>query len=140
MHFNGAKAAYFSQGSELPTSILPNADSRIKDRLTLFEEIFASLSKGYSKNRMLYATTSLFHFLGSMKFIGEYRACNTLSTRGRDVVEEAIHYMQENVNQKLSLTDIAREVKLSISYFSNLFLDKTGYSPLHYLTQLRIKK
>lgn len=140
MHFNGAKAAYFSQGFELPTSISPNADSRITDRLTLFEEIFASLNKGYSKHRMLYATTSLFHFLGSMKFIGEYRACNTLATRGRDVVEEAIHYMQENINKKLLLPDIAREAKLSVSYFSNLFLEKTGYSPLRYLTQLRIQK
>lgn len=140
MHFNGAKAAFFSQGFDRPTSISPNVDSRIKERLTLFEEIFSSLSKGYSKNYMLYATTSLFHFLGSMKFIREYRDCSTQATRHKDIVEEMIHYMQENINKKLSLTDIAKEAKLSVSYFSNLFLEKTGYSPLRYLTQLRIQK
>lgn len=140
MHFNGAKAAFFSEGFEHPTSISPNADSRIKERLNLFEEIFSSLSKGYSRNYMLYATTSLFHFLGSMKFIGEYRQCNTQAIGRKDMVEEVIHYMQENINKKLSLADIAKEARLSVSYFSNLFLEKTGYSPLRYLTQLRIQK
>ena len=70
---------------------------------------------------MLYATTSLFHFLGSMNY------------SRKDVVQLAIHYMKENLNKKIRLTDIAGEVKLSTSYFSNLFEEKTGSSPLRYL-------
>ena len=69
---------------------------------------------------MLYATTSLFHFLGSMKFIGEYRDCGSMNHSQKDVVQLAIHYMKENLNKKIRLTDIAGEVKLSTSYFSNL--------------------
>ena len=56
------------------------------------------------------------------------------------VVQLAIQYMKENLNKKIRLTDIAREVKLSASYFSNLFEEKTGSSPLRYLNYLRIQE
>lgn len=140
MHFNGAKADFFSKGFDRPTDISSNDNSRIKERLNLFEEIFSCLNKGYSKNYMLYATTSLFHFLGSMKFMGEYRDSNVSRRERMDVVDKAIHYMQENIHKKVALHDIANEVKLSVSYFANLFYEKTGYSPLRYLTQLRIQE
>ncbi len=140
MHFNGKKASYFSSNFDRPTNISPHADSRIKERLYLFEEIYSSLNRGYSKNYMLYAITSLFHFLGSMKFIGEYRDSNAAGHERKDVVEEVIHYMCENISRKLSLEDLAKTVKLSASYFSNLFYHKTGYSPLRYLTHLRMQE
>ena len=132
IHFNGTKAAFFSAGFDRPKSITPQEDSRIKERLVLFEEIYSSISFGYSKNYMLYATTSLFHFLGSMKFIGEYRDCGSMrnSYRNKDVVQIAIHFMQENLSKTIRLADIAAEVNLSVSYFSNLFEEKTGSSPL----------
>lgn len=142
IHFNGTKAAFFSAGFDRPKSITPQEDSRIKERLVLFEEIYSSISFGYSKNYMLYATTSLFHFLGSMKFIGEYRDCGSMrnSYRNKDVVQIAIHFMQENLSKTIRLADIAAEVNLSVSYFSNLFEEKTGSSPLRYLTYLRIQE
>ena len=140
IHFDGDKAAFFSVGFDRPRNITPEAHSRIKERLTLFEEIYSSISSGYNKNYMLYATTSLFHFLGSMKFIGEYRDCGSMNNSRKDVIQLAIHYMKENLNKKIRLTDIAREVKLSASYFSNLFEEKTGSSPLRYLNYLRIQE
>ena len=53
IHFNGTKAAFFSAGFDRPKSITPQEDSRIKERLVLFEEIYSSISFGYSKK--LYA-------------------------------------------------------------------------------------
>ena len=97
IHFDGDKAAFFSVGFDRPRNITPEAHSRIKERLTLFEEIYSSISSGYNKNYMLYATTSLFHFLGSMKFIGEYRDCGSMNNSRKDVVQLAIHYMKENL-------------------------------------------
>ncbi|MCC8172063.1 MAG: AraC family transcriptional regulator [Parabacteroides sp.] len=142
IHFNGAKAAFFSAGFNRPKNITPQEDSRIKERLVLFEEIYSSVSSGYNKNYMLYATASLFHFLGSMKFIGEYRDCGSLRNdcKNQDVVQAAIHFMQENLSKTIRLAEIAAEVKLSVSYFSTLFEEKTGSSPLRYLTYLRIQE
>lgn len=141
IHFDGGKAAFFSVGFEKPHDISPAEHSRIKERLMLFEEIYASVSSGYNKNYMLYATTSLFHFLGSMKFLGEYRECHFVERTGKDdMVQRAIHFMRENLNKRLCLADIAGEVKLSVSYFSKLFEEKIGSPPLRYLNYLRIQE
>lgn len=140
IHFNGEKASFFSDGFNRPQHISPNIDSRIKERLSLFEEIYSSLSNGYSKNYMLYATTILFHFLGSMKFIGEYREYRMEERKESDIVQIAIHFMKENINKKILLADIAKEIKLSVSYFSSLFYEKTGFPPLRYLTHLRVQE
>lgn len=77
-----------------------------------------------------------------MKFIGEYRDCGSMrnSYRNKDVVQIAIHFMLENLSKTIRLADIAAEVNLSVSYFSNLFEEKTGSSPLRYLTYLRIQE
>lgn len=141
IHFDGGKAAYFSVGFDKPHDIQPAEHSRIKERLVLFEEIYSSVSSGYNKNYMLYATSSMFHFLGSMKFLGEYRECHFVRTSGKeDMVQRAVHFMRENLNRRLRLADIAGEVRLSASYFSRLFEDKTGSPPLRYLNYLRIQE
>lgn len=94
IHFDGKKAAFFSSGFDRPCNITPEAHSRIKERLTLFEEIYSAINSGYNKNYMLYATTSLFHFLGSMKFIGEYRDCGSMN-HSRKRCSTACHSLHE---------------------------------------------
>jgi len=140
MHFDGEKAAFFANGFDHPTNISPNVNSRIEERLQLFEEIFSTLSKGFSTNNIYYSITSLFHFLGSMKFLGEYRESRKSDETQVDIIDEVIHFMRENIEKKLTLAEIANEAKLSASYLSLLFHKKTDYSPLRYLTLLRIQK
>jgi len=140
MHFDGEKAAFFADGFEHPTDISPNSNSRIQERLQLFEEIFNTLSKSLSMNNIYYSITSLFHFLGSMKFLGEYRDSIELTTKKNDVIDDVIHYMHENIEHKLTLADIAIHAGLSTSHLSLLFHKKTYYSPLQYLNHLRIQK
>ncbi|MDD4969097.1 MAG: AraC family transcriptional regulator [Paludibacter sp.] len=140
MHFDGEKAAFFADGFDHPTNISPNVNSRIEERLQLFEEIYTTLSKGFSTNNIYYSITSLFHFLGSMKFLGEYRESVESTKKQLDVIDEVIHFMHENIEKKLTLADMAKEAKLSASHLSLLFHKKTDYSPLRYLTHLRIQK
>lgn len=140
MHFNGEKASYFSANFQKPYSIVPEQDSRISERLQLFEEIFSALSHKQEKNYMLYATTSLFHFLGSMKFLGEYRGVSSMHYYQGDIVEEGIHFMRENLSKRIHLKDIAAISKLSVSHFSKVFEQKTGLPPLKYLNHLRIQE
>lgn len=140
MHFDGEKAAFFADGFDQPTNISPNLNSRIQERLQLFEEIFNTLSKNLSMNNIYYSITSLFHFLGSMKFLGEYRDSVELITRKTDTIDEVIHYMHENIEHKLALDNLAGQAGLSTSHLSLLFHKKTSYSPLQYLNHLRIQK
>ncbi|MCE1155706.1 MAG: AraC family ligand binding domain-containing protein, partial [Bacteroidales bacterium] len=107
LHFDGEKAGFFSEGLDRPTPVNPARNSRIEDRLDLFEEIFATLKNGYSKENIDYSTSSLFHFLGSLKFLGTYRDSLSARSGKNDLVDDAIHFMRENIHRKLSLKEIA---------------------------------
>jgi AraC-like DNA-binding protein len=140
IHFDGEKASFFSEGHDKPTRISPEKDSRIEERIQLFEEIFFTLKNGYSKSNLDYSITSFFHFLGSLKFLGAYRESISTKQNERDVVDDAIHFMRENIHKSLTLKELTEYVGLSISHFSTLFKAKTGYSPLNYLSQLKIQQ
>lgn len=142
IHFDGEKARFFAESLEKPLLILPEKDSRIEERFKLFEEIFSTLKNGYGKNNLEFSITALFYFLGSLKFLSTYRECNNLNPQSqqRDVADEAIHYMRENVRKKITLKEISDYVGFSASHFSALFKQKTGHSPLNYLIHLKIQE
>jgi len=140
MHYDGEKAGFFSDGLDQPTQVNPEKNSRIEERLHLFEEIFATLKNGYSKTNLDYSISSLFHFLGSLKFLGAYRESLSAKNNQHDMVDDAIHFMRENIHKRLTLKEIAGFTGFSSSHFSSLFQKKTGYSPLNYLSQLKIQQ
>ena len=140
LHFDGSNAPFFANGLNKPTNVIPGTNSRIEERIDLFDEIFNVLSKGYSKNNIYYVTSSLFYFLGSIKFLGEYRQDASSDEKSQLLVDEIIHYMRENISRKLTNNDLASHVGLSCSHFSLLFQQKTGHSPINYLNQLKIQK
>lgn len=141
IHFDGEKAAFFSEGLDKPLLISPEKDSRLEDRFKLFEEIFSTLKNGYSKSNLEFSITALFYFFGSLKYLTTYRASNNTSQQQeRDVANEAIHFMRENVRKRLTMKEIADFSGFSPSYFSALFHDKTGYSPLNYFIHLKIQE
>lgn len=143
IHFDGEKAAFFSEGLDKPLLVSPGKDSRLDDRFKLFEEIYSTLKNGYSKYNLEFSISALFYFFGSLKYLNTYRACNTTTQKPglqRDMVNEAIHFMRENVRKRLILKEIADYVGFSPSHFSTLFQSKTGYSPLNYFIQLKIQE
>ena len=142
IHFDGHLATYLAEGFEKPVLILPDSDSRINHRFSLFEEIFQTLKNGYSHQNLEYSTTALLYFLGSIKYLSSYRRAivSNNSPDEKDVIENAIHFMRENIHKKLSVKSIANYVGISASHFSAIFQSKTGYAPLSYLTHLKIQQ
>jgi AraC family transcriptional regulator, arabinose operon regulatory protein len=142
IHFDGEKAAFFADGFDKPMLISPEKDSRIEIRFKLFEEIFSTLKNGYSSSNLDFSITTLFYFLGSLKYLSAYRATNNLNPTvpKRDVVEEAIHYMRENIRKRITLKELSAYVGYSASHFSVVFQNKTGHSPLNYHIQLKIQE
>ena len=139
IHFEGLLAPYFSKDLERPLLINPGKDSRIGDRLELFEDIFTILKNGYSKFNLDYSVTVLFHFLGSLKYMNAFRCSLSERQSKREMTEDAIHFMRENLQNPLKLKEIAHYTGLSASHFSMLFKQKTGYTPLSYFNQLRLQ-
>ncbi len=138
LHFSGTQAQHFIDITGNTKSIIPCKISRIEDRIQLFEEIIQNLEMGYSHENIHYANICLWHFLGSFKYISQFRQIRTI--RELDVIEDSILFMKEHLANKITLKDISEQCGLSPSHFSMLFKAKTSRTPMDYLIHLRIQK
>ncbi len=138
IHFKGSLAGEFFPPSVEIKEIRPGMRSRIERRIEMFEEILTTLENGFSIENLLYSCSALHHFLGSLRYLGVYRALG--GSEENDVAEAAIRYMKENIEKPLRLSDLAAFTGYSSSHFSSLFTKRTGLAPLNYFNQLRIKK
>jgi len=55
-------------------------------------------------------------------------------------LQEAIAYINDNLDQSLHLAEIAAIVQMSPHYFASLFKQSTGFAPHQYVTKCRIEK
>ena len=53
-------------------------------------------------------------------------------------VSEVISYVQENMSEPLTVSDMAERVALSPSAFSHLFREVTGKSPYQFVKEMRL--
>ncbi len=138
-HFSGTAARHFVSADPAPQTIAPGHDSRIADRINIFEEIYSTLDDSFAIENIRYAVALFHHFLESMRYLNLYRKVGN-QKHDSDVIESTIHYMAENVERRLTLTDIADYSGFSSSYLSSMFKKRTGYSPLTYFNLLKIRK
>jgi AraC-like DNA-binding protein len=64
----------------------------------------------------------------------------SISKDSRQVIEETIDFIGHHYHHAITLTDLAKMAGLSNSHYSRLFKKNTGYSPIEYLTHLRIDR
>lgn len=73
IHFRGSLAPYYADGLETPHVISPSINSRIADRNAIFEDIFLTLSDGYTIDNLRYSSSLLHMYLGSLRYLPIYR-------------------------------------------------------------------
>ena len=137
IHFSGTMAPHYATDTGVAVAIKPGVDSRIHQRIGLFEEMFTTLNGGFGLDRIRYAMSLFHHYLGSLRYLGEYRAGAPAAQA--DIIGATIHYMEENLERSLTLTDIATYSGLSRSYLSSSFKARTGHAPLTYFNLLKIR-
>ena len=138
VHFKGLAA-------DALVSMLEKMNSGFKGFVTLsqypinlFNDIYKQLERGYSNDNLMYANMSLWHFLVSIIYNNKLPGAS--KNREKDEIDRAIDYLTTQVDQTLSLEDIASAVNLSSSHFSYVFKKKTGFSPIEYFNHLKIQK
>ncbi|MGG6269405.1 helix-turn-helix domain-containing protein [Leptolyngbya sp. AN03gr2] len=57
-----------------------------------------------------------------------------------DKLQQAIDYIQANLDQKLTLEAISQQLDLSVYYFCELFKQSTGVAPYKYVLQQRVER
>lgn len=138
MHFKGENAGAFVTMTNTVITIDDSDSSRQQDRIQLFEEIYQNLEMGYRPENLEYISYCLMYFFASIKYLHQYREINKVKVN--DVIQESIIFMRNNLEEYITLNDIAKHVKYSKSRFISLFKEKTSYSPIVYYNQLRIQR
>lgn len=142
LHFTGKMADAFGDNCYVPSSITPGPTSRLTDRNNLFEEIFITLSDNYSHDNLRYASSLLYTYLATFRYLKSYRKyCSKQDCiDSTDIVSMAVRYMNENLEKRLTLYELSKYTGYSTSQFSLIFRNHTGHSPLNYFNMLKIHR
>ncbi len=138
IHFGGSLAPYYADQMQAPLDIRPEIDSRISTRTHIFEEIFQTLHQGQGLQQLHYASCLFHYYLGTLRYVNQFRQTRDDDSVANDVVAAAIHFMNENIEKHLSLQHFADYVGFSASHFSHLFLARMNESPMSYFNRLKI--
>lgn len=141
LHFSGDHAPIYAQGAATPSKINVTINSRIGYRISIFEEILYTLQKQNDIEDLRYASSLLHHFLASIRYLQQYRGATNLPSgeKNINVVDAAIHFMKENIENKIKLEDVLNYTGYASSHFNTLFKKQTGYSPLQYFNKIKIE-
>lgn len=106
--------------------------------ITLFNEIYGQLERGFRKTNLVYANMCFWYFLSTFIFNEKLKPPGAINEK--DPVDTAIDFMTKKIATSLKLQELAKHVNVSASHFSFLFKEKTGYSPIEYFNHLKIQK
>ena len=144
IHFTGhrAETAYgkyssvVNQKNQKPHVVhIPFEQRRIK----YFNKIISLLESGYSRELVEYINISLWQLLASFIYHNFFSEVRGIS-KETNIVNATISYMKNNLDQSISVNDIATHINYSSSYLYSFFKAKTGYPPIQYFTHLKIQK
>ncbi len=138
IHFKGSLSIHISKKLVGINQIYPVKDDAIDDRRQLFEEIYQTLDKGYSIDNLQYSSMCLWHFLSSFLFINHFK--NFLYEKEHNFIDQVIDFLKSNLSKNYTLKEISEKFGFSISHFSYLFRNRSGYAPLEYFSILKIQR
>lgn len=136
--FNGEKTKIMEKDFTVVRDLIPSTNNLVANRIMLFDELFNNLTKGFYNANYQYISLCFGHLLAT--FVYASRTSDDILEEQNPGISRAIRFMEQNMNKKLTLDEIADEAGYSPSYLTTIFRKKTGYSPLSYFSHLRITK
>ncbi len=138
LHFKGdASNDYTSLLSKGYTEFVNNVNFS-EERIRLFDAICTTLENGYSSENLGYINMCLWYFLSSFCYDDIFAA--PFSKTEKDAIDMSVEFMQQNIENTLTLKELAAEAHISPSHYAALFKKKTGYPPLEYFNHIKVQK
>ena len=138
VQFNGKNSKLLGKEFSLVRNLIPSVNNMVANREMLFDEIFNNLSKGFHDENLQYVNFCFGHLLAT--FIYAAKNSDDFAEDSNPVIRRSVDYMNKNLHLKLTLQKISKEAGYSPTYFTTLFKQETGYSPLSYFSHLKILK
>lgn len=136
IHFTGKRANMlydrYSHKKGPTAKFIPYNEQHMK----IFLKIIKLLEYSFDNRSLELANIKLMHFLSS--YIYQPELVSKISEK--TVVNNSIEFMKGNLNRSLKIGDFAANENLSVSRFSQVFKEKTGYPPIHYFIKIKIQK
>ncbi len=133
LHFNGEQATTLYNRYLTTANTDINHISFDEQRLVLFNDIIDMMEIGFDDLQLELLYIRTLKLISSCIYEEPRRANNN-----GDMVTTSIKYMRDHINQNLQIKDLAAHVNYSVSRYSEVFRQATGYAPIQYFTQLRI--
>lgn len=137
VHFSGDLSHCFAAKNFAVNTINNFESARYEQRIKLFEEIYKSLSMGFSNENLEFASVTLWYLLGSFQYLPHFEKVNDI--KHQDIVEKSILFMQQHIFDNVTLRELAENCGYSVSQYSLLFKKKTYKSPIDYYNNLKIQ-
>lgn len=128
---------HFKQSEEMPFPLHGVYSIKNSSGIVLLFEEITSLSK--RRGALIALKQKIVFQELLLSFIQDFHS-QIISKDTRQVIDETIDYISHHYNQAITLTDLANMAGLSKSHYSRLFKKNIGYSPIEYLTHLRIDR
>ncbi|WP_423128157.1 helix-turn-helix domain-containing protein [Gaoshiqia sp. Z1-71] len=136
--FNGSKSKILEQEFTVVRDLIPSVNNRVANRKMLIDELFINLSRGYLYANMHYVNFTFTHLLATFVFAS--KTSEDIQVEDNPLIQKTIRFMEQNIDRKLSLQEIADETGFSVTYLSTIFRKETNYSPLSYFSHLKITR
>lgn len=138
IHYQGIHSKEYSPKLNTVIDISPSNNSRIGDRLRLFEEIMQTVENSTARENIIYANVLLKQFLTSITLLQQYRQFNEIEKD--DIFWKARSVLQSRINGQISLTELAASCNCSISNLNKIFKRETSSSPINYFLGLKMQR
>lgn len=138
IHFKGSVSKSIISNYEKQTGTYKGAIRASEKIVSLFDEMYHQLERGYSIDNLAYTNMCFWHFMTLFLFNHKIHASSPLTIK--DPSDQAIDYMSKHIGEVLTLEEVAKQVNFSSSHFSALFKKKTGHAPMEYFNHLKIQK
>ena len=139
VHFSGSHASLLYKKIARENEKGVTSISFVERRISLFENIMNVLELGYSPDNLDFVNISLWQLLSSFIYDDYFSKIGKQEISG-DIVNSAIAYVKDNIDDPILISDIANRFNYSSSHFLALFKKKTGYTPTHYFNLMKIQK
>jgi len=137
VHFGGTSLPDFNGMQTVKDHFKPMHIKTSDSIISLFNKIYKTLESGYSIDNLAFSNLCLGQFLTLFLFNARHFEASVAKP---DIIDDAIRYMQDNINNNITLQELCRHFYYSPSRFSSLFKQRTGYSPIDYFIQLKMQK